>query len=137
MATMQHKIFCVYQRRTWEEFKRVLSVAHASEPVERTENLEYRNQLSGVCSGAVYCSIQSIFFNHFVAYKYIIVMSIPTYEYLSFSFTQICLIFFTSFFFSHFFLHKIYLGFWNLHFHENIDFLKTYYNFSYLATGFS
>ena len=46
----------VYQRRTWDEFKRVLSVAHASQPVERAENLEYRKQLSGVCWGAVYCS---------------------------------------------------------------------------------
>ena len=41
---------------TWDEFKRVLSVAHASQPVERAENLEYRNKLSGVCWGAVYCS---------------------------------------------------------------------------------
>jgi len=39
----------VYQRRTWDEFKRVLSVAHASQPVERAENLEYRNQLPCVC----------------------------------------------------------------------------------------
>ena len=31
---------------------------------ERAENLEYRNQLSGVCWGTVYCSINSIFFNH-------------------------------------------------------------------------
>ena len=46
----------VYQRRTWDEFKRVLSVAHASKPVERAENLEYPNQLSGLCWGAVYCS---------------------------------------------------------------------------------
>jgi len=49
LATMQHKIFYVYQRRTLDEFKRVLSVAHASQPIERLENLEYRNQLSGVC----------------------------------------------------------------------------------------
>jgi hypothetical protein len=56
--------FCVYHRRTWDEFKRVLSVAHASQPVERAENLEYRNQLSGVCWGAVYFSIESIFLNH-------------------------------------------------------------------------
>ena len=61
MATMQHKNFCMYQRRTWDGFKRVLSVAHASQPVERAENLEYRNQLSGVCWGTVYCSIESIF----------------------------------------------------------------------------
>ena len=60
----------VYQRRTWDEFKRVLSVAHASQPVERAENLEYRNKLSGVCWGAVYCSnhkdlrSESIFLNH-------------------------------------------------------------------------
>ena len=59
----------VYHRRTWDEFKRVLSVAHASQHVERTENLEYRNQLSGVCWGAVHCSshidlrIESIFLN--------------------------------------------------------------------------
>jgi len=53
----------VYQRRTWDEFKRVLSVAHASQPAERAENLEYRNQLSGMCWGAVYSSIESIFFN--------------------------------------------------------------------------
>ena len=46
----------LYQRRTWEEFKRVLRVAHASQPVERAENLEYRNQLSGVYWGAVFCS---------------------------------------------------------------------------------
>ena len=46
----------MYQRRTWDEFKRFLSVAHASQPVERAENLEYRNQLSGLCWGAVYCS---------------------------------------------------------------------------------
>jgi len=53
----------VYRRRTWDEFKRVLSVAHASQPAERAENLEYRNQLSGVCWGFVYCSIESIFLN--------------------------------------------------------------------------
>ena len=64
MATMQHKIFCVYQGRTWDEFKRVLSVAHASQPVERAENLEYRNQLSGVCWGTVYCSMESVFLNN-------------------------------------------------------------------------
>jgi len=63
MATMQHKIICVYQRRTWDEFKRVLSVAHESQSVERAENLEYHNQLSGVCC-AVYCSTESIFLNH-------------------------------------------------------------------------
>jgi len=48
----------------WEEFKGVLSLAHASQSVERAENLEYRNQLAGVCWGAVYRSIESIFFNH-------------------------------------------------------------------------
>jgi len=58
--------FCVYQRRTWDEFKRVLSVAHASQPVVRAENLEYRNQLSGVCWGTVDSSIESIFLNHSV-----------------------------------------------------------------------
>jgi len=68
----------VYQRRTWDEFKRVLSVAHASQPVERAEKLEYRNQLSEVCWGAVYCSshtaynwyklFESIFLNHTVFY---------------------------------------------------------------------
>jgi len=51
-------------RGEWGEFKRVLSVAHASQPVERVENLEYRNQLSGMCCGAIYCSIESIVFNH-------------------------------------------------------------------------
>ena len=62
----------VYQRRTWDELKRVLSVANASDPVERAENLEYRNQLSGVCWGALYCSShkdlrsESIFLNHAV-----------------------------------------------------------------------
>jgi len=61
MATMQHKNFCVSQRRTRDEFKRVLSVAHATQPVERTQSLEYRNQLSGVCWGAVYCSNESNF----------------------------------------------------------------------------
>ena len=64
MATMQRKLFWVYQRRTWYEFKRGLSVAHARQPVERAENLEYRNQLSGVCWGAVYFSVESIFLNH-------------------------------------------------------------------------
>jgi len=63
MATMEPKNFCVYQKRTWNEFKRVLSVAHASQPVELAENLECRNQLSGVCWGAVYSSVESIFFN--------------------------------------------------------------------------
>ena len=43
----------VYQRRTWDELKRVLSVAHAIQPVERAENLEYRNQLSGLCWGVI------------------------------------------------------------------------------------
>jgi len=61
MATTHHKNFSVYQRRTWDEFKRVLSVAHASQPVERTQNLEYRNQLSGVCWGTVCCSNESNF----------------------------------------------------------------------------
>ena len=64
MPTMQHKNFYVYQSRMWEEFKRVLSVARKRQPVERAENLEYRNQLSGVCWGAVYFSIESIFLNH-------------------------------------------------------------------------
>jgi len=72
MATMQHKIFCVYQRRMWDEFKRVLSIAHASQPVERAENLENRNQLSGVCWGAVYCSTESIFLNHLYSDKHLI-----------------------------------------------------------------
>ena len=45
-----------------------LSVAHESQPVERVENLEYRNQLSGVCWGAVYYSIESIFLNHSIYY---------------------------------------------------------------------
>jgi len=48
----------------WEEFKRGLSVAHARQPVERAETLEYRNQPPGVCWGAVYCSIESILLNH-------------------------------------------------------------------------
>ena len=48
------------QRRTWDEFKSVLSVA--SQPVEQAENLENRNQLSGMCWGAVYCSIESYLF---------------------------------------------------------------------------
>ena len=59
-----------YQRRTWDEFKRVLSVAHASQPVERTENLEYRKQLSGVYWGAVYSSIESIFLKHTVYFLF-------------------------------------------------------------------
>ena len=54
----------VCQRRMWDEFKRGLIVAQTSQPAEREENLEYRNQLSGVCWGAVYCSIESIFLNH-------------------------------------------------------------------------
>jgi len=36
----------VSEERTWDEFKRVLSVAHASQPVERAENLKYRNRLT-------------------------------------------------------------------------------------------
>jgi len=56
--------FCVYHRRMWDEFMRVLSVAHAIQPVERAENLEYCNQLSGVCWDAVYYSVDSIFLNH-------------------------------------------------------------------------
>ena len=52
--------------RRVQEFKSGLSVAHASESVERAENFEYRNQLSGVCWGAVYCSNVSIFLNHCV-----------------------------------------------------------------------
>ena len=39
----------VYQRRRSDEFKRILTVAHASQPVERLENLEYGNQQSGMC----------------------------------------------------------------------------------------
>ena len=74
MAIVQPKIFCVYQRRTWDEFKRVLSVAHASQPVERAENLEYRNQLSGVCWGADYSSIESLSLNHPVYTKTYVVM---------------------------------------------------------------
>jgi hypothetical protein len=61
MATRQHNNFCVYQRRTWEEFKRVLSVVHASQPVEGAENLEYRNQMSGLCWVVVYSSSESRF----------------------------------------------------------------------------
>ena len=54
-----------------------------------------------------------------------------------FSSKQICLIFFTSFFLSHFNLHKIYLYFSILHFHENNNFLKSYSTLSYLATDFT
>ena len=39
----------VHQRRKRDEFKRLLSVAHARQLVERAEYSEYRNQLSGVC----------------------------------------------------------------------------------------
>jgi len=65
----------VYQRRVWDELKRVLSVAHASQTVERAENLEYHNQLSGVCWGAVYSSIESIFLNHPI-YIYIYIVCV-------------------------------------------------------------
>ena len=51
----------MYQRRTWDEFKKVLSVFHASQPVERAENLEYRNPLSGVCWDAVYSSTHTAY----------------------------------------------------------------------------
>jgi len=51
----------VYQRKTWDEFKRILSVAQASQPEERADNLEYRNQLSDVCWGAIYCSSTVIY----------------------------------------------------------------------------
>jgi len=74
----------VYQRGTWDEFQRVLSVAHASQPVERAENLEYGNQLSGVCWGAVYWSshtaynwyrlFESIFLNHTIYNSQILVV---------------------------------------------------------------
>ena len=47
-----------------ERNRSVLSVAQASQPVERAENLEYRNQLCGVCWGAVYCSNEYIYLNH-------------------------------------------------------------------------
>ena len=47
----------VDQRRTWDKFKSVLSIAHASQPIEWVENLEYHNQLSGVCWDAIYSSI--------------------------------------------------------------------------------
>ena len=72
----------VYQRRTCDEFKRVLSVAHVSEPVEQADNLEYRNQLSGVCWGTVYCSShkdlrsESIFLNHAV-FIIIVIIVLP------------------------------------------------------------
>jgi len=59
----------VYQRRIWDEFKTVLSVAHANKPVERAENVEYRNELSDMCWGTVYCSIESIILNHPVLYS--------------------------------------------------------------------
>jgi len=62
----------VYQRRTWDEFKRVFSVAHASQPVERAENFEYHNQLYGMCWGAVYSSIVSIFLNRPVYWEVLI-----------------------------------------------------------------
>ena len=62
------RCFYAYHRRTWDEFKTGLSVAHSSQPIEWAENLGYRNQLSGVCWAAVYCSIEYIFLNHPVLY---------------------------------------------------------------------
>jgi len=64
MATRQHKSFCV---REFIKTESATAVQHAfchRQPVERAENLEYRNQLSGVCLGAVYSSIESIYLNH-------------------------------------------------------------------------
>jgi len=52
---------------SWKYIKIISFVSkmwRANLHVERAENLVYRNQLSGVCWGAVYCSIESIFFNH-------------------------------------------------------------------------
>jgi len=40
-----------HETTTWDEFKSDLRVAHASQPLERVKNLEYRNQQSGVCWG--------------------------------------------------------------------------------------
>ena len=48
-------------RRIQESFDRS---PRKSQPVERAENLEYRNRLSGACWDAVYCLIESIFVNH-------------------------------------------------------------------------
>ena len=70
MATKQHKIFCDREFTKTEPVTAVHRAFRLSQPVERAENLEYRNQLSGVCWGAVYCSIGSIFLNHPVLYSY-------------------------------------------------------------------
>ena len=66
MATRQHKIFAFVS--SLKLSRRLLcSVRFVFvSTVKRAENLEYRNQLSGLCSGTVYCAIESIFLNHSV-----------------------------------------------------------------------
>jgi hypothetical protein len=79
-TTMQHKIFCVHEFIKTESVTAVQRMFRLRQPVERAENLQYRNQLSGVCWGAVYCSIESIFLNHPV-YKVVMfkVLTMITY----------------------------------------------------------
>ena len=66
MATMQHKKFCVRECIKTDSATDLQRAFRLRQPVERAENLEYRNQLSGVYSGAVYSLIESIFLNHSV-----------------------------------------------------------------------
>ena len=93
LAARQHKIFCVCEfiktesatavqrafrlrfnihpptRKSicrWNNQFEQIGCLCKGKPVERAENLEYRNQLSGVCWGAVYSSIGAIFLNHSV-----------------------------------------------------------------------
>ena len=48
MATMQHKKFCVRVFIKTESPTAVQRAFRLCEPVQRAENLEWRNQLSGV-----------------------------------------------------------------------------------------
>jgi hypothetical protein len=53
--------------------------------IQPPTNLEYRNQLSGVCWGAVYCSTESIFLKHPVLYFHTVELYIRAYlHYASF-----------------------------------------------------
>ena len=62
--------FCVSEFTKTESATAERRAFRLRQPVERAENLEYRNQLSGVCWGSVYSSVESIFLNHAV-YIYI------------------------------------------------------------------
>jgi len=49
MASMQHNIFCVREFIKTQSATAVQRAFRLLQPIQRAENLEYRNQLSGVC----------------------------------------------------------------------------------------